>query len=236
MFSTGLRLALPVIAVMIMVGHLAGAAGRVNAQLHLITIAFPVKMMVGLAMLAGWSCCCPILLRGTFAGASRRPRLSWSTRPDRMAGDGGQQKDRTTDPATLQKAREEGNFPTARVFVSAFQFLTFVALLHSLGTAVAGRGLRASMAPDPAQSSGSQATAPGIARSVLRCGESRNPSPGGGGRDSDRGSPLQIQLGVTRMGVSLKKLTPDVQATESAISATESAEAKSSLVCCRPLS
>jgi flagellar biosynthesis protein FliR len=27
--------------------------GRVNAQLHLITIAFPVKMMIGLAVL-GW--------------------------------------------------------------------------------------------------------------------------------------------------------------------------------------
>ena len=30
----------------------------------------------------------------------------------------------------LNKAREEGNFPTARTFVGALQFLAFVGLLH----------------------------------------------------------------------------------------------------------
>ena len=33
----------------------------------------------------------------------------------------------------LEKTREEGNFPTARTFVSALQFLAFVALLHAWG-------------------------------------------------------------------------------------------------------
>jgi flagellar biosynthetic protein FliR len=53
MISTGLRLALPMIAILAMVDISLALLGRVNAQLHLITIAFPVKMMIGLALL-GW--------------------------------------------------------------------------------------------------------------------------------------------------------------------------------------
>ena len=33
----------------------------------------------------------------------------------------------------MQKAREEGNFPSARTFVSAMQFLAFVSMLRSWG-------------------------------------------------------------------------------------------------------
>ena len=43
------------------------------------------------------------------------------------------QKTEKPTPRRLQKAREEGNFPTARLFVSALQFLSFVALLHAWG-------------------------------------------------------------------------------------------------------
>ena len=53
MFSTGLRLALPMVAVLIMIDISLALLGRVNAQLQLVTIAFPVKMIVGLALL-GW--------------------------------------------------------------------------------------------------------------------------------------------------------------------------------------
>jgi flagellar biosynthetic protein FlhB len=45
-------------------------------------------------------------------------------------------RDQQTEKPTarrLHKAREEGNFPTARVFVSALQFVAFVGLLHSWG-------------------------------------------------------------------------------------------------------
>ena len=52
-FSTGLRLALPVIAVLVLIDISLALLGRVNAQLQLITIAFPVKMIVGL-MIFGW--------------------------------------------------------------------------------------------------------------------------------------------------------------------------------------
>jgi len=53
MFSTGLRLALPIVAILVMVDISLALLGRVNAQLQLLTIAFPVKMMIGLAVL-GW--------------------------------------------------------------------------------------------------------------------------------------------------------------------------------------
>lgn len=63
MFSTGLRLALPVIAVMVMVDISLALLGRINAQLQMITVAFPVKMMVGLAMLAWLALLFPMLFR-----------------------------------------------------------------------------------------------------------------------------------------------------------------------------
>src|SRR5579864_3627356 len=68
MFSTGLRLAMPINAVLIMVDISLALIGRVNAQLHLLTIAFPVKMMVGLTILGWLVMVMPSLLRGTFAG------------------------------------------------------------------------------------------------------------------------------------------------------------------------
>lgn len=63
MFSTGLRLALPMIAILIMVDVSLALLGRVNAQLHLITIAFPVKMMIGLALLGWLALLLPTLFR-----------------------------------------------------------------------------------------------------------------------------------------------------------------------------
>jgi flagellar biosynthetic protein FliR len=52
-FSTGLRLGLPVVAVLVMVDISLALLGRVNSQLQLLHLAFPVKMILGLAML-GW--------------------------------------------------------------------------------------------------------------------------------------------------------------------------------------
>jgi flagellar biosynthetic protein FliR len=53
MFSTGLRLALPMVAVLMMVDISIALLGRVNSQLQLLHISFPVKMTVGLVLL-GW--------------------------------------------------------------------------------------------------------------------------------------------------------------------------------------
>jgi flagellar biosynthesis protein FliR len=63
-FSTGLRLALPVIAVMIMTDLSLALLGRVNSQLHLLSLAFPVKMIVGLCILGWLATLLPALMRG----------------------------------------------------------------------------------------------------------------------------------------------------------------------------
>jgi flagellar biosynthetic protein FliR len=52
MFSTGLRLALPVVALLLLVDIALALMGRLHAQLQLITLAFPVKMLAALAFLA----------------------------------------------------------------------------------------------------------------------------------------------------------------------------------------
>jgi flagellar biosynthetic protein FliR len=70
MFSTGLRLALPVMAVMAMIDISVALLGRVNSQLQLMTIAFPVKMVVGLALLAWIAVLLPALMRGASAAGS----------------------------------------------------------------------------------------------------------------------------------------------------------------------
>jgi flagellar biosynthesis protein FliR len=52
MFSTGLRLALPVVALLVMVDISLALLGRINSQLQLISLAFPAKMLAALALLA----------------------------------------------------------------------------------------------------------------------------------------------------------------------------------------
>jgi len=63
MFSTGLRLALPMIVILVMVDISLALLGRVNSQLQLLTIAFPVKMMIGLALLGWLALLLPALFR-----------------------------------------------------------------------------------------------------------------------------------------------------------------------------
>jgi flagellar biosynthetic protein FliR len=52
MFSTGLRLVLPLVAMLLIVDLSLALLARLNAQLQLIALAFPVKMMLSLALLA----------------------------------------------------------------------------------------------------------------------------------------------------------------------------------------
>src|SRR5580658_2474667 len=52
-FSLGTRLALPVAALLVMVDIAVALLGRLNAQLHLMSMTFPAKMLVALLML-GW--------------------------------------------------------------------------------------------------------------------------------------------------------------------------------------
>jgi flagellar biosynthetic protein FlhB len=122
--------------------------------------------------------------------------------------DQGQKSEKPTQ-RRLVKAREEGNFPTARLFVNAVQFLAFVSLLHSWGpgwfqqfqTSFDGllqRALNPRMNP-------MDLTYLGVA--LLK--QSMIPV-------ALLGSSLimvtfSIQLVVTGFGISLKKLTPDLK-------------------------
>ncbi len=51
-FSTGLRLALPVVALLALVDIALALVGRINAQLQLLSMAFPLKMLAAMLMLA----------------------------------------------------------------------------------------------------------------------------------------------------------------------------------------
>jgi len=53
MFTTGLRLALPVAAILLLVDLALALVGRMQQQLQLLSLAFPVKMLAALALLAG---------------------------------------------------------------------------------------------------------------------------------------------------------------------------------------
>ena len=52
LFSVGLRLALPVVALLVMVDVALALMGRLNSQLQLLSLAFPAKMLVALLVLA----------------------------------------------------------------------------------------------------------------------------------------------------------------------------------------
>jgi flagellar biosynthetic protein FlhB len=119
-------------------------------------------------------------------------------------------KDQKTEQPTqrrMTKAREEGNFPTARTFVSALQFLAFVTLIHVWGEGWI-QAIRASMAAllqhalDPRMSA-TEIIA--LGRDLLR----RTMIPLAVLGTVLIGITIAIQLGVTRMGISLKKIAPD---------------------------
>lgn len=63
MFSTGFRLALPVVAILVMIDVSLALLGRINSQLQLLSVAFPIKMMVGLFVLSWVALLLPTLFR-----------------------------------------------------------------------------------------------------------------------------------------------------------------------------
>lgn len=67
MFRTGVRLALPALALLALTDTALALVGRINAQLQLLTLAFPVKMLAALAVLAALA---PVFVRvlGAYAG------------------------------------------------------------------------------------------------------------------------------------------------------------------------
>ena len=63
LFSVGVRLALPVVALLVMVDVALALLGRINAQLQLLTLAFPAKMLIALILLSWISPMFPHILR-----------------------------------------------------------------------------------------------------------------------------------------------------------------------------
>jgi flagellar biosynthetic protein FliR len=63
LFSFGLRLAFPVLAVLILVDVALALLGRINAQLQLLSLAFPAKMLLALLVLSWGAVLFPRILR-----------------------------------------------------------------------------------------------------------------------------------------------------------------------------
>ena len=109
----------------------------------------------------------------------------------------------------MHKAREEGNFPSARIFVGAIQFLAFVAMLRSWG------GTWITATHDTMSQLLHHALAPSLDPafilnlSVELIERTFLPLAVLGGVLV--GVTLAAQFMVTRLGVSLKKLAPDFQ-------------------------
>ena len=66
-FSSGIRLALPVVALLMLVDLALALVGRLNAHLQLVLLAFPVKMLATLAALAALA----VLVPRMYASAAR---------------------------------------------------------------------------------------------------------------------------------------------------------------------
>lgn len=64
-FTTGLRLALPVLALMLLIDLVLALLSRVNAQLQLLSLAFPLKVLAALATLAALTSLFPSVFRET---------------------------------------------------------------------------------------------------------------------------------------------------------------------------
>jgi flagellar biosynthetic protein FliR len=64
MFSVGLRLAMPVLALLLLVDIAMALLGKLNQQLQLLILAFPVKMMATIVLLASMAVLFPRVYRG----------------------------------------------------------------------------------------------------------------------------------------------------------------------------
>jgi len=68
MFTMGLRLAMPVVALLLLIDVALALLGRMQQQLQLLSLAFPAKMLAALAVLAALA---PVMAR-VFEGAAGR--------------------------------------------------------------------------------------------------------------------------------------------------------------------
>jgi len=64
MLSMGLRLAMPMIALLLLVDIVFALMGKLNAHLQLLSLAFPAKMLAAMAMFSITLTALPTLFRG----------------------------------------------------------------------------------------------------------------------------------------------------------------------------
>lgn len=76
MFSLGLRMAMPVIGLMLLIDVALALLGRMQQQLQLLSLAFPVKMLAALAMLTVLS---PALARLFESASAQTMSVLWSS-------------------------------------------------------------------------------------------------------------------------------------------------------------
>ncbi len=74
MFTTGLRLAMPVIGLLLMLDFSLALLGRMQQQLQLLSLAFPIKMLAATAILAMLA---PVLVRLYEGSAARTMEALW---------------------------------------------------------------------------------------------------------------------------------------------------------------
>jgi flagellar biosynthesis protein FlhB len=122
--------------------------------------------------------------------------------------DSGQKTEQPTQ-RRMKKAREEGQFPSAKVFVSAMQFLAFVTMLHLWGARwiLDIRSSMAAMFDHALNPRLGQQEVIGLCLDLLK--HSLIPLAILGAVLV--GITIAMQFGVTRMGLSLKKLAPDIK-------------------------
>lgn len=75
LFAAGVRLAMPVVALLLLVDVALALLGRLNQQLQLLTLAFPLKMLLALLVLVWTAAAYPrvlVELTGQAFGAARR--------------------------------------------------------------------------------------------------------------------------------------------------------------------
>jgi flagellar biosynthesis protein FlhB len=125
-----------------------------------------------------------------------------------VADNGNGQKTEQPTAKRLEKARKEGQFPAARQFVSAMQFLAFVAVLEAWGgqwfaelRRLMRQALTAAFGAQP------EAQVAEVSRYLL-LDLLRLLAPAAGVLLV---ATLAAQLAATQLGVSLKKLSPDLQ-------------------------
>ena len=134
-------LALPVVALLLMVDVALALLGRLNAQLQLLTLAFPLKMLTALLVLSWIAAGVSAHAAANSAGTRGPPRAAmlgydapWRTR----AG-----KPKNPPSGGSKRRARKDSFPQAKEFVAALQFLALPgpagrrAARH--GSAVSGR-------------------------------------------------------------------------------------------------